>query len=249
MSENLNDLYFNAYSQRGEDGIIEEVCRRLGLDTGVCVEFGAGDGMSLSNTRNLINKGWTALMIESVPSLFNICKLRYRDNSKVTCLNVAVDRNQNKFENLFFNNYGPYIHPDIVSIDIDGMDFEIFKDIKKYRPKLYIVECNPYRYPLDTERHEPVSDLQQSLYVFNQEAEKMGYRAICYTQNIFFIDAAYIDLFDPPDLMTMFINGFVRSFHLETDPDEKNRIFKRIKEKFGLDNNWLKNIIEEHCGG
>ena len=42
----------NIYSQNGEDGIISEILKRLNLDQKKlwCVEFGAWDGMHLSNT-------------------------------------------------------------------------------------------------------------------------------------------------------------------------------------------------------
>ena len=51
---NLKDYKYNLYSQNGEDGVIEEINKRLDLDTKSdsrwCVEFGAWDGIYLSNT-------------------------------------------------------------------------------------------------------------------------------------------------------------------------------------------------------
>ena len=45
----------NIYSQFGEDGIIEEILKRLKNKINkTCVEFGAWDGIHLSNTYNLI---------------------------------------------------------------------------------------------------------------------------------------------------------------------------------------------------
>lgn len=255
MPENLNDYYKNIYSQRGEDGIIEEICRRIGLERDFCVEFGAGDGISISNTKNLIDKGWSAFLIESDKFLYEKCIRIHQDNSKVICLNTAVDCGHNCIDNLISRHFystgetyeiGP-IKPSIMSIDIDGIDFEVFKSIEKFFPDLIIVECNPYRYPLDKVYHGHVPDLQQSLYIFNEEAKRKNYTVICYTQNIFLIKDEYSHLFDPPDLMTMFINGFIRSFHLETDSQEKYRIFDRIRNKFHLNNEWLKEIIEGYC--
>ena len=53
------------YSQNGEDGIIKELIKRLNLKELEVCEFGAMDGIHLSNTFNLIkNHGAKAVLIE-----------------------------------------------------------------------------------------------------------------------------------------------------------------------------------------
>jgi hypothetical protein len=57
----------NVYSQNGEDGILEEIFRLLGVHNSTdswCVEFGAWDGKHLSNTFNFVTQGWSSVMIE-----------------------------------------------------------------------------------------------------------------------------------------------------------------------------------------
>ena len=44
----------NVHSQNGEDGVIAEILDRLPELDRWCVEFGAWDGVHLSNTRHLI---------------------------------------------------------------------------------------------------------------------------------------------------------------------------------------------------
>jgi len=64
--KNLKDYKNNVYSQHGEDGIIEEILKRLSQnnDFQYC-EFGAWDGIHLSNTCALIKKNdCKALLIE-----------------------------------------------------------------------------------------------------------------------------------------------------------------------------------------
>ena len=56
----------NVNSQSGEDGVIAEIFRLIGTTNKWCVEFGAWDGVHLSNTRRLVlDEGWSAVMIEA----------------------------------------------------------------------------------------------------------------------------------------------------------------------------------------
>src|SRR5579872_6452893 len=72
----LNDFNKIVYSQFGEDGIIEKIFEIIGVESRVCVEFGAADGFNCSNTANLfVNKGWKAVMIEADPLLASSLKM------------------------------------------------------------------------------------------------------------------------------------------------------------------------------
>lgn len=65
MLEFVNKYARNVHSQNGEDGIVAECVNRLGLVTGHCVEIGGNDGQWMSNTRNLIEQGWSGAFIEA----------------------------------------------------------------------------------------------------------------------------------------------------------------------------------------
>ena len=69
--QNLGEFKKNNFSQFGEDGIISEILKRIDsvLPNSAlnmwCVEFGAWDGISGSNTYNLIsNFGYRGVLIE-----------------------------------------------------------------------------------------------------------------------------------------------------------------------------------------
>src|SRR5690242_6376825 len=57
----------NVYSQNGEDGVLDEIFRRLSMDSGWFCEFGAWDGRYGSNSYNLLRNGWRGVMIEGDP--------------------------------------------------------------------------------------------------------------------------------------------------------------------------------------
>lgn len=79
----------SVFSQYGEDGVIEEIFRRIEPGPKYAVEFGAGDGISLSNTRNLmLNHGWGGLLIEGDPKIAPALRENYRRLPKVNTLSA-----------------------------------------------------------------------------------------------------------------------------------------------------------------
>ena len=64
--KNISDLDYKIFSQNGEDGILNEITKRLNIsENGWCCEFGAWDGIRNANTRTLFLNGWRGLYIES----------------------------------------------------------------------------------------------------------------------------------------------------------------------------------------
>ena len=54
---------FKVFSQFDEDGIIEEIFKRIGEESKIFVEFGVQDGLE-SNSHFLLHKGWSGLWLE-----------------------------------------------------------------------------------------------------------------------------------------------------------------------------------------
>lgn len=241
--ESLNDYYKNINSQTGDDGIIKEIFERLNIEKGNFVEFGAADGMYLSNCRQLYDKGWDGCFIENNIKKFKKCEKRYINNNNIVCLNLAISKEgKDSFDNVMERYFNKDL--DLVSIDIDGDDYEVFKSINKFLPKLFIIECNPYRNPLDKKLYGLYHGVQESLYNFNKIAEEKGYKIICYTQNVYFIQNKYVNLFDTSNnLLELFSNGFKRSYYDSSDKQVIKRMLARM-ETYHLQSNWLSEIIK-----
>lgn len=61
----LLDFASNKYSQNGEDGLVAKVLSMLPERDRWCVEFGAWDGVHLSNVRKLLlEDGYSGVLIE-----------------------------------------------------------------------------------------------------------------------------------------------------------------------------------------
>lgn len=130
------------YSQFGEDGILREIFARLPASSLIpypyFVEFGASDG-SECNGRYLVESGWAGLMIEGNRESYAGLVRRYGGNPRVRCLNQMVG--SGNVETLF-DEAGVPEEPDLLSIDIDGNDYWVWKAITRYRPRVVVIEYN-----------------------------------------------------------------------------------------------------------
>ena len=122
------------HSQGGEDGVLLRLFERIGARRRAFVEFGAWDGFHWSNTANLrVNHGWTGLLMEG------------SDRAD----GALVKREFVHAENVeaLFDRYGVPQDFDLLSIDIDGNDYWVWKALERYRPRVVIVEYNVFFLP------------------------------------------------------------------------------------------------------
>lgn len=140
----LLDYQQNVHSQTGEDGIISKILELIPQSDKWCVEFGAWDGLYLTNTRHLIDsKGYSAVLIEADKNKFLELTNNYSQNARVTTLNKLVGfTEKDNLDQILESTSIPYDF-DLLSIDIDGNDYHTWKAITKYRPKVVVIEFNP----------------------------------------------------------------------------------------------------------
>ena len=74
-------------SQNNEEQLIRKYFKGL---VGSCLDLGANDGITLSNTRACILRGWAGVMVEASTAAFDRLRALYGPNMDVHCLNVAV---------------------------------------------------------------------------------------------------------------------------------------------------------------
>jgi hypothetical protein len=91
----LEQYKANRFSQNGEDGVLLKIWELLSLNRGLCVEFRAHDGVSMSNCRNLLlHHNWIGVMIEGDLERFKALESNYQDNKDVLTLNFYVSGEQ-----------------------------------------------------------------------------------------------------------------------------------------------------------
>jgi hypothetical protein len=180
----LNTYRENRYSQNGEDGIIREIFRRLNISHGWFVEFGAWDGKHLSNTYNLAENGWSGVYIEGDPRKFeDLLKTTAQFPGKLHPLCAMVGfEGDGTLDNLLARTPIPKDF-DLLSIDIDSYDWQVWNALQTYRPKLVIIESNASIAPDVYSIHNPPVSEGASFKALVDLGKKKGYTLIGYTGN------------------------------------------------------------------
>ena len=89
------------FSQQGEDGLLAFVLSKIPDKTGWCVEFGAWDGKSESNTYYFISQqSYHGVMIEADPLKYNLLCENMKAYDTI-CVNAFVrPEGENKLDNI-----------------------------------------------------------------------------------------------------------------------------------------------------
>ncbi len=183
----LLSFKMDQFSQNGEDGILERIFHLIGTETKTCCEFGAWDGIHLSNTRNLLLQDWSGLLIEADPQRFEKLKDNYSANQRVKCVCKLVDGAGGLELALSENGFLAVL--DILVIDIDGLDYYILEELK-IRPRVICVEVNA-GHSLESQAVLPrdlaAKGIGQPLAAFHRLSKHLGYTLICFNANAFLL--------------------------------------------------------------
>ena len=142
---NIKKFGIKIYSQNDEDGIILYILKHIGIKTKKFVEIGVENGTECNTTNLLKNFNWKGVQIEGNKILYSDAKIQLKKILKekiknLKLLNIFITK---KIVNkILKNNCGKEV--DLLSIDIDGNDFWIWKSIKCIKPRLVIIEYNSF---------------------------------------------------------------------------------------------------------
>ncbi len=248
---NLSEFGFNIYSQNGEDGIIQELIKRLNLNKSNkknwCVEFGAWDGIHLSNTFYLVTEGWEAVYIEGDPHRFNSLKKTRENFKNIFPINNYVSKDKKSktsLDNLLKITPIPKEF-ELLSIDIDSFDLEVWESLSLYKPKIVIIEINSsylpgiYKWHSDYNKNCNGNSFSATLNV----AQKKGYELVCHTGNMIFVKRELLELININDKYILYPEllfnykwfsiaqkGYIFNLILKIKAFFKEKIIRRLKE-------------------
>lgn len=139
----LVDHASNTYSQFGEDGVLEAIFKRIGVESRWCLECGAADGLFFSNTRRLIEAGWSAVLVEADRSAFARLHRNCQEfGDRVHIYSAQVD-DTHRLEPILRHAGAPH-DLDLAVIDVDGQDYFVWNAMLRYRPRVVVIEFDPY---------------------------------------------------------------------------------------------------------
>lgn len=139
--------YPGAFSQDGEDAIAIRALERieaLGVPlNGWAVDVGCADGISSSNTARLVGEyGYRAMMLDADPAQAGLALANFEDSDgRVVGGAHMVGVGPSDNVAALAARYGCPLDPDFMSIDIDGMDYWVWRHCGM-SPKLVCVEFN-----------------------------------------------------------------------------------------------------------
>lgn len=177
----------NYYSQNGEDGVIEEIFKRLEITSGWLCEFGAGDGKTISNSYYWVKEhGFKVVYIENGDEDYQRI-LKVVDEHPVGQI-IAIKETVTP-DNINSILEGTPIPSDfeMLSIDIDSYDYDVWEGITKYNPKVVIIEVNSSLLPgvLHTYKGGPIDG--NSFTSTIELGKRKGYTPVCHTGNLIFV--------------------------------------------------------------
>jgi hypothetical protein len=142
-SNNINDYEFKVFSQFGDDGIIQYLIDNVEIKKNErkFIEIGVGD-YSESNTRFLLMKDyWEGLILDGSKQILTVKKKYYdliwKNKLKVGCEWITKDNINDVIQKYKFDN-----DVGVLSIDVDGNDYWIWKNINIIKPIIVVIEYN-----------------------------------------------------------------------------------------------------------
>lgn len=196
----------NVYSQGGEDGILQELLRRIPSRTFWVCEFGTLDGTEYSNTFRLVEQGgYNAIYIEKDATQYQKLLATCARYPSIVPLNRSVEsEGENTLDRILATTPIP-TEFDVLSIDIDSYDYQVWKAVEDYSPRLVVIEINSSIPPTVSDHiHGTNGAAGTSFLPMLRLGESKGYTLVCHTGNLIFVrnDLAplYPDLIGPPDL-------------------------------------------------
>lgn len=188
-STDINDFEFKIFSQFGEDGMIQYLIKHVKVENKIFIEFGVEDYLE-SNTRFLMmNNNWQGFVMDGSDTAIKTLKNRnwyWKYNLTGKAVFIDKDNINELLANTGFSNIG------LLSIDLDGNDYHIFKEINlsKINPSIIVLEYNsvfgkdrlitvPYdKYFNRTKAHYSNLFFGASLSALNYLALKKGYSLV-----------------------------------------------------------------------
>lgn len=140
----FDEIEFKCFSQHGEDGILLYLFSRLGTTNKQAVEICAGDGVECNTANLIVNHGWLGLLFDGAAHKLRFGQRYYRRNLNTlphppTLVNAWIDTEN---INPLITRHGVEGQVDLLSLDMDGIDYWIWQALTCIAPRVVVLEFN-----------------------------------------------------------------------------------------------------------
>lgn len=200
----LHQIGFKQYSENNEDGVLLYIFSIIGTTNRKCVEIGSGYGNECNSANLIVHHNWHGLLIDSgsvqikhAQKFFKWALNKEAERPQIAQIHITRDNVNSVIEQAGFSG-----EIDLLSIDIDGVDYWIWKEIEVCKPRVVVVEIQCIRKSSESvtvpyhDQFEPGFVDGYGIYsgaslaAFNKLAKQKGYRFIGVEQsgyNAFFL--------------------------------------------------------------
>jgi len=193
---------FRAYSQADEDGILLCLFSVLGTTDRRCVEIGGLNPVGANTTNLLVNWGWSGLIIEGDPARAQQIRDWFALHPDTSARPPTVVSSWITSENIddVLIGAGWSGEIDLLSLDIDGIDYWVWEALGAVKPRVVVCECNAWipddlsiSVPNDlafTSQREHTAYFGASLRAMAALGARKGYRFVACSQlgvNLIFV--------------------------------------------------------------
>lgn len=173
---------FRLRSQHEEDGIILALLEAVGVSTRRFVEIGSG-GSGGNSAVLAHDMGWSGLMVDINPRAVKAARHEFRVNPGVTVVEARVEPTT---VNTLLRQHGYEGDVDLLSIDVDSIDYWLLRAIDACRARVLVLEYNAHFGPkraVTLPEHPPagptpVEYFGASLAALEGAARARGYRLV-----------------------------------------------------------------------
>ncbi len=183
----FDEVEFRVHSQNGEDGILLYIFALLGNPTKRCVEICAGDGIECNTANLIVNHGWRGFLIDGRESNIQTAKEFYGADRSTLWFPPAIKLAWVTAENVndLLKKRGFTGQVDLLSLDLDGIDYWIWKALDVVSPRVVVTEFNWGWGPDEsvTVPYDPAFRIDKqyfgaSLAAYAKLAREKGYRLV-----------------------------------------------------------------------
>jgi hypothetical protein len=138
--DNIADAEFKVFSQMGDDGIIQYLIHKINITDKTFIEFGVETYVE-SNTRFLLKQdNWAGLIIDGSRTAIDYIQsdeLYHQHDLKALCSFITSEN-----INDLISSQGMRGDIGLLSVDIDGNDYWVWKAINVVTPTIVVAEYN-----------------------------------------------------------------------------------------------------------